>query len=49
MELWYSQEQKSARYRNKHPYSSFSGFNFLIEKSVFLKLRFNEDLCKVWP
>lgn len=37
-------EQINAKNRNKYPYSSFSGFNFMVEKSVFLKLRFNEDL-----
>ena len=37
-------EQKKASERNKHPHSSFSTFNFLIEKSVFLKIRFNEEL-----
>jgi len=37
-------EQKKASYRNKHPYSSFSTFNVLIEKSVFEKLRFNEEI-----
>lgn len=37
-------EQKKASERNKHPYSSFSTFNVLIEKSVFSKLRFNEEL-----
>jgi glycosyltransferase involved in cell wall biosynthesis len=37
-------EQKSASERNKHPYSSFSTFNVLIEKSVFSKIRFNEEL-----
>lgn len=39
-------EQRSARKRNKNPYSSFSGFNFMVDKSVFLKLRFNEELHK---
>lgn len=39
-------EQRSARRRNKNPYSSFSGFNFMVEKNIFLKLRFNEDLRK---
>jgi GT2 family glycosyltransferase len=37
-------EQKKASERNKHPHSSFSTFNFLIEKSVLLKIRFNEEL-----
>ena len=39
-------EQRSAKKRNKNPYSSFSGFNFLVEKNVFIKLRFNEALRK---
>jgi GT2 family glycosyltransferase len=37
-------EQKSAIERNKHPHSGFSTFNVLIEKSVFSKIRFNEEL-----
>lgn len=37
-------EQKKASERNKYPHASFSGFNFLIEKSVFSKIRFNEEL-----
>ena len=37
-------EQRKASERNKHPHSSFSTFNFLIEKSIFSKLRFNEEL-----
>ncbi len=37
-------EQKKASYRNKHPYSSFSTFNVLIERSVFSKFRFYEEL-----
>lgn len=37
-------EQKKASERNKHPHSSFSTFNFIIEKSVFMKIRFNEEL-----
>jgi glycosyltransferase involved in cell wall biosynthesis len=37
-------EQRKASDRNKHPHSGFSTFNFLIEKSVFSKLRFNEEL-----
>jgi glycosyltransferase involved in cell wall biosynthesis len=42
----FHREQRSARTRNKHPYSSFSGFNFMVAREVFLKLRFNEDLVK---
>jgi GT2 family glycosyltransferase len=37
-------EQRKASERNKHPHSTFSTFNFLIEKSVFLRIRFNEEL-----
>ena len=37
-------EQQKARDRNKHPHSSFSTFNVLIDKSVFSKLRFYEEL-----
>ncbi len=39
-----SREQKKARDRNKHPHSGFSTFNVMIEKSVFSKLRFYEEL-----
>ena len=31
-------EQKKASERNKHPYSSFTTFNVLIEKNIFSKL-----------
>ncbi len=37
-------EQIKAAERNKHPHASFSTFNVLIEKSVFSKIRFNEEL-----
>jgi glycosyltransferase involved in cell wall biosynthesis len=37
-------EQKSAAERNKHPHAEFSTFNVMIEKSVFSKIRFNEEL-----
>jgi GT2 family glycosyltransferase len=37
-------EQKKASERNKHPYSSFSTFNVLIDRTIFEKLRFNEDI-----
>lgn len=37
-------EQRKASDRNKNPHSGFSSFNFLIDKSVFSKLRFNEEL-----
>lgn len=37
-------EQKKASDRNKHPHAGFSTFNVMIEKSVFSKIRFNEEL-----
>jgi len=37
-------EQKSAVERNKHPHAAFSTFNVLIDKTVFSKIRFNEEL-----
>jgi GT2 family glycosyltransferase len=37
-------EQKSAAERNKHPHAGFSTFNVLIDKNVFSKIRFNEEL-----
>jgi glycosyltransferase involved in cell wall biosynthesis len=37
-------EQLRARDRNKHPYSSFSTFNVLIDRTIFSKLRFYEEL-----
>lgn len=37
-------EQTKASDRNKHPYSSFSTFNVLIDRTIFEKLRFNEEL-----
>jgi glycosyltransferase involved in cell wall biosynthesis len=37
-------EQIKASERNKHPYTSFSTFNFLIDRTIFEKLRFNEEL-----
>lgn len=39
-----SKEQLKAIERNKHPHASFSTFNFLINRSVFSKIRFNEEL-----
>ena len=39
-----SSEQKVAAERNKHPHARFSTFNVFIEKTVFEKIRFNEDL-----
>jgi glycosyltransferase involved in cell wall biosynthesis len=37
-------EQIKAAVRNKHPHAGFSTFNVLIEKSVFSRIRFNEEL-----
>lgn len=37
-------EQRKASDRNRHPHARFSGFNFLAEKDVFMKIRFNEEL-----
>lgn len=39
-----NREQKKATQRNKHPHASFSSFNFLIDKTIFSTLRFNEEL-----
>jgi glycosyltransferase involved in cell wall biosynthesis len=39
-------EQKKASDRNKHPHASFSTFNVLIDKSIFSKFRFYEELKK---
>lgn len=37
-------EQRTAAERNKHPYAGFSTFNVMMEKSVFSKIRFDEEL-----
>jgi glycosyltransferase involved in cell wall biosynthesis len=37
-------EQKKASERNKHPHASFSTFNVLIERSIFSKIMFYEEL-----
>lgn len=37
-------EQVKASERNKHSYASFTTFNFLIDRTIFSKLRFNEEL-----
>ncbi|HCC72085.1 MAG TPA: hypothetical protein DEQ09_13180 [Bacteroidales bacterium] len=42
----YYHERKSLKKRKKRPYSNFSGFNFLIERSILDKFRFNEELKK---
>jgi hypothetical protein len=37
-------EQRRASERNKHPYAMFSTFNVMIDRTIFSKLRFNEEL-----
>jgi GT2 family glycosyltransferase len=37
-------EQRKASERNKYPYAGFSTFNVLIDRNVFSKIRFNEEL-----
>jgi glycosyltransferase involved in cell wall biosynthesis len=37
-------EQRKASERNNRPYSSFTTYNVLIDKSIFSKLRFDEEL-----
>jgi glycosyltransferase involved in cell wall biosynthesis len=39
-----NREQKKAAERNKHPYSSFTTFNVLIDRTIFEKLRFNKEI-----
>lgn len=39
-----SREQRKAVEKNKHPHASFSTFNVLFDKSIFAKIRFNEEL-----
>ncbi len=39
-------EAKSIEERKKTPNKSFSSFNFLIEKELFLSIKFNENLTK---
>jgi glycosyltransferase involved in cell wall biosynthesis len=39
-----AKEQRRASERNKHPHSNFSTFNVLFDKSIFSKIRFNEEL-----
>jgi len=39
-----NKEQLKAAVRNNHPHAGFSTFNVLIDKSVFSKIRFNEEL-----
>ena len=40
----YKREQMNAEERNKHPYTMFSTFNVMIDRTIFSKLRFNEEL-----
>ncbi len=42
----YYRERQDANKRNKNPYASFSGFNFIIEKEIFSRIKFNSDLKK---
>jgi glycosyltransferase involved in cell wall biosynthesis len=37
-------EQKKAVDRNRRPYASFSTFNVLLDKSIFSRIRFDEEL-----
>jgi glycosyltransferase involved in cell wall biosynthesis len=37
-------EQRKASDRNKHPHAAFSTFNVLIDRNIFSKLRFNEEI-----
>lgn len=37
-------EQRKASERNKNPHANFSTFNVIFEKTVFSKIRFNEEL-----
>jgi len=39
-------EMQDAKRRNKNPYASFSGFNFIIEKQILSRIKFNSDLKK---
>jgi glycosyltransferase involved in cell wall biosynthesis len=39
-----AKEEKRASERKKHPHANFSTFNVLIEKAIFSKIRFNEEL-----
>lgn len=37
-----TQEEKSAEFCNKKPHSQFTSISFLIRKTIFMKIRFNE-------
>lgn len=39
-------EARNAQQRQQQPYSAFSSFNFLISKSIFEKIKFNENLSE---
>ena len=39
------QEERPAFVRAENPYASFSSFNFLIEKDLFLKIKFDEGIA----
>lgn len=39
-------ERQDAKNRNKSPYASFSGFNFIIEKEILSRIKFNSELIK---
>lgn len=39
-------EQQTAKKRNKNSYASFSGFNFMIEKQILSRIKFNSELKK---
>lgn len=39
-------EQRKASERNKHPYASFSTFNVLIDRAIFSRIRFYEEIRK---
>ena len=39
-----NREQRNAFEKNKHPHANFSTFNVLFDKSIFAKIRFNEEL-----
>ncbi len=42
--IGWKREQRKASEREKHPYSFFSTFNVMIDRTVFSKIRFNEEL-----
>lgn len=42
----YKKEQKKACDRNKNPYSTFTAFNVMINRLVFNKLQFDEELVQ---